>query len=280
MVPFMPLPIVTGASQAPKIKKLVAVAAGKGGVGKSTVCAGLARAAAVRGLKVGVLDADVYGPSVPILFPADVPPKLEQGKISPAVSAGIKVLSVTHFGFAETATAFRAPVVNMFLQQCIHQVDWGELDVLFVDFPPGVGDVHLCLLQEWAFSGVVLVTLPNRISLSDVEKACLSFLDMGVPVCCVLENMAFTSHEGEGNASLFGSVAIKPLLELSKAPLNKKLPFDPKFTALIDQGDNPYMQSRLTPMAAHLQTVEKELFDLLDAAPVPDVYPMLLEWKL
>lgn len=274
----MALNIMQEVQRTSRIKKLVAVAAGKGGVGKSTVCAALARSSALRGLKVGILDADLYGPSIPILFPADISLKIEGDKIQPAWSDTIKVLSISHFGFADAAPAFRAPVVNMFLQQCIHKVDWGELDVLYVDFPPGVGDVHLCLLQEWAFSGVVLVCLPNRISISDVEKAASSFLEMGVPVLSILENMA--SVEGHANfvQPFFGKSDLQELVKKSRAEIYKKIPFDSKFAALLDQGENPLMQSKLSVAAEEFMVFEKELLQLLGDTTQPEVFSQTLEW--
>jgi len=275
----MALNILQKVQKGSKIKKLVAVAAGKGGVGKSTVCAALARSSALRGLKVGVLDADLYGPSIPILFPAEAPIKVEGDSIKPALSAGIRVLSITHFGFADQSPAFRAPVVNMFLQQCIHKVDWGELDVLYVDFPPGVGDVHLCLLQEWAFSGVVLVSLPNRMSQSDVEKAASSFLEMGVPILSIVENMASIAAQSSFDQPLFGKVDLQPLVEITNAQMFQKIPFDPHFAALLDQGENPFMQSRLSSATQAFLTFEEELLQLLDKTLHPEVFKQTLEWQ-
>jgi ATP-binding protein involved in chromosome partitioning len=275
----MALNILQKVQKGSRIKKLVAVAAGKGGVGKSTVCASLARSSALRGLKVGILDADLYGPSIPILFPVEVPVKVAGENIEPALSANIRVLSIAHFGFADQSPAFRAPVVNMFLQQCIHKVDWGELDVLYVDFPPGIGDVHLCLLQEWAFSGVVLVSLPNRMSQSDVEKAASSFSEMGVPVLSILENMASNAAQSMFDQPLFGKVDLQPLVETSKAKIYQKIPFDPRFAALLDQGENPFMQSRLSDAAQAFLAFEEELMQLLDSSPQPEVFKQTLEWQ-
>jgi ATP-binding protein involved in chromosome partitioning len=276
----MGLNILNGAQGASKIKKLVAVAAGKGGVGKSTVCAALARSSALRGLKVGILDADVYGPSMPLLFPVDKAPIVVDQRIQPATCGNIKVVSISHFGLVEKATAFRAPVVNMFLQQCIHKVDWGDLDILYVDFPPGVGDVHLCLLQEWAFSGVVLVSLANRLSKSDVEKAATSFVDMGVPVLCVLENMAHIEATHQFVEPLFGKVDLQSLVKNTGAALYKKIPFDPKLASLFDSSENPFMQSKLSPAAEAFLSFEEELLKLLDNSLQPQVYTQTLEWQI
>ncbi len=237
-----------------KIKKIVAVAAGKGGVGKSTLTASLALASALSGLRVGVLDADVYGPSIPLLLPDTTPVSTKDGWIVPAYSGNIRTLSITHFGITENGAAFRAPVVNMFIQPCVRQVAWGELDILYVDFPPGVGDVHLCLLQELAFHGVVLVTMPNRLSQSDVEKAADSFQELEVPVLALVENFA--------NSTVFGIQNSGALQERYQPLLVEKISLDPDYTAVLNQGENPFLRSRLSVMAQELIAMEGRIREL------------------
>ena len=263
-----------------KIKKVVAVAAGKGGVGKSTVSASLALASSLRGLKTGVLDADVYGPSIPILLPDTEKMGVQKDRILPARSGNIQTVSMSHFHLTDTSTAFRAPVVNMFVQQCVNQVDWGDLDVLYVDFPPGVGDVHLSLLQEWAFCGVVLVSLPNRLSQSDVEKAGRSFIEMGVDVLSVLENMTPSSDPTHLRGFSFGQSSSKGLQKLFDAPFFETIPFDPLFAQTLDRGDNPFLQSRLTDAAKCILQIEANLMGYLDEKEPIYPYPKVLEWSL
>ncbi|MBM3194479.1 MAG: Mrp/NBP35 family ATP-binding protein [Chlamydiae bacterium] len=263
-----------------KIKKVVAVAAGKGGVGKSTISASLALASSLRGLKTGVLDADVYGPSIPILLPDTEKMGVQKDRIIPARSGNIQTVSMSHFHLTDSSTAFRAPVVNMFVQQCTNQVDWGELDVLYVDFPPGVGDVHLSLLQEWAFSGVVLVSLPNRLSQSDVEKAGRSFTEMGVEVLCVLENMASSTDPTRFRGLSFGQSSSKKLQEQFNAPFFETVPFDPLFAQTLDRGDNPFLQSRLTDAAKGILEIEANLIRYLEEKEPISPYPKVLEWSL
>ncbi|NDE63670.1 MAG: hypothetical protein EB053_04875 [Chlamydiae bacterium] len=272
--------VLDSVENAVKIKKVIAVAAGKGGVGKSTAAASLALASSLRGLKTAVLDADVYGPSIPILLPDTSHMSVQKDRIIPARSDQIQTVSISHFHLTNSSTAFRAPVVNMFIQQCVHQVDWGELDVLYVDFPPGVGDVHLSLLQEWAFSGVVLISLPNRITHSDVEKAGRSFIEMGVEVVCVLENMSapsIDSNRGLGHS--FGQTSSVSLKELFNAPLFEKVPFDPFFASTLDRGDNPFLQSRLTEAATSFLEIESKLIRYLDEKGSPSPYPKVLDWR-
>ncbi|MFZ4772639.1 MAG: P-loop NTPase [Chlamydiia bacterium] len=276
----MGLRVLDGEESLSKIKKIVAVAAGKGGVGKSTVTAALALASALRGLKVGVLDADVYGPSIPLLLPDTTQVSTHLDKIIPAKSHAIQTLSITHFGITDTSTAFRAPVVNMFIQQCIHQVFWGDLDILYVDFPPGVGDVHLCLLQEWAFTGAILVTMPNKLSQSDVEKAGDSFVEMGVPISCVIENFSGVALEGiSSDTALFGNQTGKLIQDRYQAPLLEKVPLDPRFSTLLNSGENPFLESRLRGAAERFMSIESTLFEELALAKAPSPLGQTLVWR-
>ena len=174
------------------VKNIIAVAAGKGGVGKSTVATNLALALRQHGATVGLLDADVYGPSVPtMLGEPDVPPGQKPGeKITPSVHWGIKVISVGFFVERGGAVIWRGPMVHKLLQQFIEDVDWGELDYLLVDLPPGTGDAQLSLSQLLPITGAVMVTTPQEVSIIDVEKALGMWKRVEVPVLGVVENMS------------------------------------------------------------------------------------------
>jgi ATP-binding protein involved in chromosome partitioning len=174
-------------------KNVIAVAAGKGGVGKSTVAVNLALALARTGAKVGLLDADVFGPSIPtMLGPPERPPTAaENQRIVPAVHHGIKVISVGFFVDKDEAVVWRGPMVHRLLQQFLGDVDWGELDYLVCDLPPGTGDVQLSLSQLIPIAGAVMVTTPQEVSIVDVVKGIAMFEKVEIPILGIVENMSY-----------------------------------------------------------------------------------------
>ena len=176
----------------PGVRNIIAVAAGKGGVGKSTITTNLAAALAAQGARVGILDSDVYGPSIPqMMGQADVPAGTEVGnKITPAIHHGMKVISIGFFVERGGAVIWRGPMVHKLLQQFIEDVEWGELDYLLVDLPPGTGDAQLSLSQLLPITGAVMVTTPQEVSIIDVEKALGMWKRVEVPVIGLIENMS------------------------------------------------------------------------------------------
>jgi len=182
----------------PGVKNIIAVAAGKGGVGKSTVSTNLAASLARMGATVGILDADVYGPSIPQMM--GVPERaasVEAGnKIVPAIHHGLRVVSIGFFVERGGAVIWRGPMVHKLLQQFIEDVDWGELDYLVVDLPPGTGDAQLSLSQQAHIMGAVIVTTPQDVSVLDVRKAIRMFQTVNVPILGVVENMAWFTPPG------------------------------------------------------------------------------------
>lgn len=179
------------------IRKVVAVAAGKGGVGKSTLSLHLARYYASKGHRVGLMDADIYGPSMQKMLPEEVPPSSYEDRIIPAQSSQIKLISMAYFLKEGEAASVRAPIVNNVIKQFIHSVDWGDLDFLIIDFPPGTGDIQLTLMQEAALTGAVLVTTPQEIALLDVAKTMAMFRQMQVPIAGLVENMSYCAFGGQ-----------------------------------------------------------------------------------
>ena len=176
----------------PGVKNIIAVAAGKGGVGKSTVATNLALALQSYGCKVGLLDADVYGPSIPTMMgPPETPSGQENKRITPAVHYGIKAMSIGFFVERDGAVVWRGPMVHKLLQQFIEDVEWGELDYLVVDLPPGTGDAQLSLSQLIPITGAVIVTTPQEVALIDVVKAVAMFQKVEIPILGVVENMSF-----------------------------------------------------------------------------------------
>ena len=215
------------------VKHIIAVASGKGGVGKSTVTANLAAGLAKQGYKVGLVDADIYGPSMPTMF--DVvgmrPKGIEKdGKtlIEPIESYGVKLLSIGFFSDPDQAVVWRGPMATKALNQMFKDAEWGELDYMIVDLPPGTGDVHLTLVQNVPLSGVVIVSTPQEVALADARKGINMFRmdSLKVPVLGIVENMAwFTPAELPDNKYyIFGQDGAKNLAEQMNTPLLAQLP--------------------------------------------------------
>jgi len=217
----------------PGVKNIIAVASGKGGVGKSTVSSNLAVALAQRGAKVGLLDADIHGPSVPMMFGVlDQQPLMRNvdGRelMVPIEKFGIKLLSIGFLIKPEQAVVWRGPMVSSALRQFINDTDWGELDYLVLDLPPGTGDIHLTMLQIVPLTGVVMVTTPQAVALADAFKAATMFQMMPtkVPLLGVVENMAwFTPEElPENRYPIFGEGGGKKMAEELHVPFLGELP--------------------------------------------------------
>ena len=207
------------------VTHFVAVASGKGGVGKSTVAANLACALAAQGQRVGLLDADIYGPSVPLMFgvPADEKPRVNEARqIVPLVRYGVKLLSMGFLVDEKNAVIWRGPMVSSAIRQFLGQAAWGELDTLVLDLPPGTGDIQLTLVQTVPLTGAVVVSTPQEVALADARKAVKMFENVSVPVLGVVENMAyFTPPDlpdrkyylfGEGGAQRLAAELNVPML--------------------------------------------------------------------
>ena len=188
------------------IRSIVAVASGKGGVGKSTVATNLALALALQGLRVGLMDADVYGPSLPRMMNIRDKPQTKDGKtLIPLVNHGIKCMSIGFMVAEDTPTIWRGPMVMSALEQMLRDVEWGELDILVVDMPPGTGDAQLTMAQRVPLAGAVIVSTPQDIALLDARKGLNMFRRVDVPVIGIVENMSFflCPHCGE-RSEIFG----------------------------------------------------------------------------
>ncbi len=229
----------------PNIKNIIMVASGKGGVGKSTVAAGIAMSLAEEGYSVGLLDADIYGPSVPTLFNLrnEHPTQSHQddkNKINPIVRFGIKVMSIGFFMEPNQAVLWRGPLASQGLLQLLNDTEWGELDYLIMDTPPGTGDIHISLLQQFEISGVVIVTTPQTVAISDVKKAISMFNNphVNVPVLGIVENMAWftpTKHPDE-KYFLFGQGGGELLSKIFNVPLIAQIPMNETICASCDGG--------------------------------------------
>jgi ATP-binding protein involved in chromosome partitioning len=203
-----------GVKLLPKVKNIIAVASGKGGVGKSTTAVNLALALAAEGAKVGVLDADIYGPSQPMMLGISGRPESKDGKtIEPMIGHGIEAASIGFLIDTDTPMVWRGPMVTQALEQLLRDTNWGELDYLIVDLPPGTGDIQLTLAQKVPVTGAVIVTTPQDIALIDARKGLKMFEKVGVPILGIVENMSLhtcskcghTEHIfGEGGADRMG----------------------------------------------------------------------------
>ncbi len=172
------------------IKNVIAVASGKGGVGKSTVATNLAVSLAQHGAKVGVLDADIYGPNIPMMFGLEGPPEIKDQKLIPMEAYGVKVMSMGFLMPEGEALVWRGPMLHKAIQQLLEDVAWGELDYLIADMPPGTGDVQLSLAQNVPLTGGIIVTSPQAVSVSDAQRGATAFAHMDVPIIGVIENMS------------------------------------------------------------------------------------------
>lgn len=217
----------------PGIKNIIAVASGKGGVGKSTVTANLAVTLSKMGFKVGVLDADIYGPSIPIMFDVQNEKPLAvnvdgKSKMKPVENYGVNVLSIGFFTKPDQAVVWRGPMAAKALNQMIFDAAWGELDFLLIDLPPGTGDIHLSIMQSLPITGAVVVSTPQTVALADAKKGVAMFQQdsINVPVLGVIENMAyFTPEELPDNKYyIFGKEGAKHLAEDLKIPFLGDIP--------------------------------------------------------
>ena len=230
---------------------MIAIVAGKGGVGKSSMAVNIAMALQGAGYAVGVLDADLYGPSLGHMMPLDTEIKKNiDSKTSffPGEFQGVKVFSLSHVRSDDFSMSVRAPVVNELLLQCSKEILWGELDYLLVDFPPGTGDIQLTLLQNIPFSGAVLVTMPQEISVIDVKKAAMMFHPMGIPILGVIENMTyFIEASSQKKHYLFGQGGGEKIAKLFGIPFLGEVPIDPDLCKAGDEGKNFLRECKESP---------------------------------
>ena len=255
----------------PQVRHIIAVSSGKGGVGKSTIAANLAVSLARAGYRVGLLDADIFGPSVPTLFHLeDFQPYGEmvgdKQMIVPAEKYGVKILSIGFFVRPEQATVWRGPMASNALKQLISETNWGELDYFILDTPPGTSDIHLTLLQELSITGAIIVSTPQKVALADARKGIDMYQNekINVPILGLVENMAwFTPAELPQNKDyLFGKEGVKRLAEDMHMPLLGQIPIVQSICESSDAGE---------PAAAADDTMTALAFRQLADATVKEV---------
>ena len=236
----------------PGIKNIIAVASGKGGVGKSTVTANLAVSLAKMGFSVGVLDADIYGPSMPIMFDVETEKPISimvdgKSKMKPVESYEVKMLSIGFFTSPSQAVIWRGPMASKALNQMIFDADWGELDFMLIDLPPGTGDIHLSIMQSLPVTGAVVVSTPQAVALADARKGVAMFMSdaINVPVLGIIENMAYFTPEElpENKYYIFGKEGAKNLAEDLQVPFLGEVPIVQSIREAGDFGRPAAMQT-------------------------------------
>lgn len=256
----------------PGVKHVVAVASGKGGVGKSTVAANLALALHTAGQKVGLMDADIYGPSVPIMFglgtvnPQTTPFPLEK--------FGISLMSMGFMVDPNQAVIWRGPKVAQAVQAFLAQIPWGELDFLVIDLPPGTGDAQLTLSQSAPLTGAVIVTTPQDVSLIDARKGVRMFQEVRVPVLGVIENMSYFVGDDGKRYDIFRAGGGQRLATEIGVPLLGELPIDPRVAECGDTGEPMVRRHPDSPVAkAYQKLAERVIAEMSGApsAPLPEV---------
>lgn len=265
--PVTPKANVIKGKPIPGIQNIIAVASGKGGVGKSTVTANLAVTLAKMGFKVGVLDADIYGPSMPIMFDVELERPLAvtidgKSKMRPVENYGVKMLSIGFFTKPDQAVVWRGPMAAKALNQMIFDAAWGELDFLLLDLPPGTGDIHLSIMQSLPITGAVVVSTPQNVALADAKKGVAMFQQesINVPVLGIIENMAyFTPAELPDNKYyIFGKEGAKHLAEDLNVPFLGQLPLVQSIREAGDIGRPAAMQTA-TPLEKSFEALTQNV---------------------
>jgi len=218
------------------VKNAIAVASGKGGVGKSTVAVNLAVALAQTGARVGLLDADIYGPNVPTMMGITRLPPPVNNKLVPAVAYGVKVMSIGFMVKPGQPLIWRGPMLHSAIRQFLADVDWGELDYLVIDLPPGTGDAQLSLAQSVPLSGGVIVTMPQKVSLEDASRGLQMFKELDVPILGVVENMSYLELPDGTRMDVFGSGGGEELASKAGVPFIGCIPMDPQVRVGGDSG--------------------------------------------
>ena len=220
----------------PNLGRIIAVSSGKGGVGKSTVTVNLAVALALKGKKVGLLDADIYGPDIPRMMGVNAPPPVDQEKIIPLEAFGVKLMSIGFLIERDQPAIWRGPIVMKILTQFLRDVAWGKLDYLLVDMPPGTGDAQLSLVQATQVSGAIIVTTPQEVAVGDALRGAKMFERVGVRVLGVVENMSyFETPESGKRIAIFGTGGGKRLAEELQVPLLGEVPL---YQPVLEGGDS------------------------------------------
>jgi ATP-binding protein involved in chromosome partitioning len=255
----------TMAAQIPGVKHVIAVASGKGGVGKSTVAGNLAVALEQTGARVGICDCDIYGPSISLMFGSrERPMATEDNKIVPIEQYNLKLMSMGFLLDDTSPAILRGPMVTRYTQQFLRQVDWGKLDYLVLDLPPGTGDIQLTIVQTVALSGAVIVTTPQEVALIDARKAATMFEKVNVPVLGLIENMSYFVAPSDGKRyDIFGSGGGEREAKRLRVPLLGQVPIDIATREAGDRGIPVTAENRQSPVAIEFTKIARKLRETL-----------------
>jgi ATP-binding protein involved in chromosome partitioning len=260
----------SGSTLIPHVRRTVAVASGKGGVGKSTVAANLAVALERLGNKVGLMDTDVYGPSVPMLMGGRAEPRVVEGKIEPPIEYGIKLISMAYFLPKDEAVIWRGPMLHKTIHQFLGDVRWGELDYLIMDLPPGTGDIQLSLSQTIPLTGAVIVSTPQDLALTVAAKAIAMFRKLNVPILGLVENMSYylCPHCGH-REDVFGHGGARKAAANMGFPFLGEIPLDIAIRAKSDMGE-PVALDKEAQYAKGFLEIASALLEQIKSAQVAE----------
>jgi ATP-binding protein involved in chromosome partitioning len=248
----------------PHLGNIIAISSGKGGVGKSTVATNLAVALAQLGARVGLMDADIYGPNIPRMMGVNGAPPVENEKIIPLQAHGVKIMSLGFMIERDQPAIWRGPIIMKIITQFLRDVQWGELDYFLVDMPPGTGDAQLSLVQATMVHGAIIVTTPQEVAAGDALRGAKMFQRVAVPVLGVVENMSyFICPHCDEKHTIFGSGGAKRLAEELDVPLLGQIPFFPAVLSGADRGDPIVVSEPATPAAKAMIDLAGRLSGLL-----------------
>ena len=260
----------------PEVKHTIAVSSGKGGVGKSTVAVNLA--VALRGMAagVGIIDADVYGPDIPMMLGSRGKPGMFDNRIIPVEAHGLKMMSIGLLVNEREPLVWRGPMIHSFIQQMLRDVMWGALDYLIFDMPPGTGDAQLSLSQVIPLGGVVMVTTPQDVALLDVRKAIGMFQRLNVPILGIVENMShFVCPHCKGKTAIFGDTGGRRVAEEYGVPLLAQIPLDPETRVAGDQGTPITIRKPESPQAEAFRALAQVVADRAEAVGALGTLPRI-----
>jgi ATP-binding protein involved in chromosome partitioning len=250
------------------IRNAIAVASGKGGVGKSTVAVNIAVVLAQSGARVGLLDADIYGPNVPTMMGVEHLPGTDGEKLVPAVAYGVKMMSIGFLVKPDQPLIWRGPMLHSAIRQFLSDVAWGELDYLIIDLPPGTGDAALSLAQSMPLSGSIIVTLPQQVSLEDARRGLEMFRQLNVNIFGVVENMSFLELPDGTRMDIFGTGGGERLAQASGVPFIGAIPMDPAVREGGDKGVPVVISHPESPVSKALHSIAEDVAARISVAAV------------
>lgn len=250
-----------------RAKSIVAIASGKGGVGKTTVAVNLAVALADKGYEVGLMDADIYGPNCHIMLGVDNMPPARNKKMSPADSHGVKIMSMGFLVKPGQPLVWRGPMLHSAIRQLVTDVDWGDLDYLIIDLPPGTGDAQLSLAQTVSLTGGLIITMPQAVSVADARRGLEMFRQLNVPTLGVIENMSYLPMPDGSRLDVFGTGGGRSLALESGVRFMGEIPIDPAVRAGSDSGSPIMVSSPESDSATAIRSIAQGLDEMVSIKP-------------